>query len=62
MTIISNSGAIESVIVELGDKVKMNHLNREVISNFLYFATKIEAKSISMSISRKSNDYGKFLI
>lgn len=56
---IFNNG--ESVIINLKENIKLSNLNKEIISNLLYFSSKIEVQNISMVIDRKCKDYVKIL-
>jgi len=51
--------ACEVLVINLNDNVKLSYINKEIISNLLYFAGKIGAKNVFMVLNRKSKDYGK---
>ncbi len=50
----------ELLVINLNENIKSSYINKEIISNLLYFSSKIGAKNIFMILSRKSKDYGKF--
>mmetsp|Transcript_7813 Transcript_7813/g.8057 ORF Transcript_7813/g.8057 Transcript_7813/m.8057 type:complete len:141 (+) Transcript_7813:180-602(+) len=51
----------ETLVINLNENIKLGSINKEIISNLLYFGSKVEVKSIAMILSRKSKDYVKIL-
>lgn len=61
-TIINSGGKTESIKIELDDKAKISIVSRDIITNFFYLASRLEAKSIIIQLSKKCSDYGMLFI
>lgn len=51
----------ETIVINLKENAKLSCLNKEIICNLLYFATKLDSKNLIMILNKKGKDYVKML-